>query len=122
MAVSMLKDTFSPREKTRLVGLANWGRRRHHNGLPVNPLIIFTGTELFARWHVQDAWKEKGGKAKALSSSRDDRIARQLPGGCHDPEACRTANAASQLRPSKKRLGFNTETSMSSRQRALTLI
>ena len=56
------------------------------------------------------------------SWSRDDRIARQLPGGCHDPEACRTANAASQLRPSKKRLGFNTETSMSSRQRALTLI
>ena len=32
----------------------------------MNPLIIFTGTELFARWHVQDAWKEKGGKAKAL--------------------------------------------------------
>jgi len=66
MAVSVLKDTFSSREKTRLVGLANWGRRRHHNGLPVNPLIIFTGTELFARWHVEDAWKEKGGKAKAL--------------------------------------------------------
>jgi hypothetical protein len=21
---------------------------------------------LFARWHVQDAWKEKGGKAKGL--------------------------------------------------------
>jgi hypothetical protein len=66
MAVSVLKDTFSPREKTRLVGLANWGRRRHHNGLPVNPLIIFTGIELFARWRVEDAWKEKGGKAKAL--------------------------------------------------------
>jgi hypothetical protein len=32
----------------------------------VNPLVIFTGTELFARWHVKDAWKEKGGKAKAL--------------------------------------------------------
>src|SRR4029077_14048854 len=28
-------------------------------------------------------------------------------GGCHDPEACRAANAASQLRPSKKRLGLN---------------
>jgi hypothetical protein len=66
MAVSVLKDTFSPKEKTRLAGLANWGRRRHHRGLPVNPLIIFTGTELFARWHVEEAWKEKGGKAKAL--------------------------------------------------------
>ena len=42
--------------------------------------------------------------------------------GCHDPEACRAANAASQLRPSKKRLGFSAATSISSRQRALTLI
>jgi hypothetical protein len=66
MAVSVLKETFSPREKTRLVRLANWGRRRYHNGLPVNPLIMFTGTELFARWHIEDAWKEKGSKAKAL--------------------------------------------------------
>jgi hypothetical protein len=66
MAVSVLKDTFSAKEKTLLAGLAKWGRRRHHSGLPVNPLVIFTGTELFARWHVEDAWKEKGGKAKAL--------------------------------------------------------
>jgi hypothetical protein len=66
VAVSVLKDTFSPKERIRLIGLANWGRRRHHNELPVNPLIIFTGTELFSRWYVQDAWNEKGGKAKAL--------------------------------------------------------
>jgi hypothetical protein len=35
MAVSVLKDTFSAKEKTLLAGLAKWGRRRHHNGLPV---------------------------------------------------------------------------------------
>src|SRR5262249_37853916 len=42
--------------------------------------------------------------------------------GCHDPETCRAANAASQLRPSKKRLGFSAAASISSRHRALTLI
>jgi hypothetical protein len=66
IAVAVLKDTFSPREKARLVGLAKWGRRQRHNGLPINPLIIFTGTELFARWHIEQAWKDKGGKAKSL--------------------------------------------------------
>jgi len=44
--------------------IANWGRRRHHNGLPVNPLIIFTGTELFARWHVKMHGKKKAVRQK----------------------------------------------------------
>jgi hypothetical protein len=66
MAVATLKGPVSAKEKARLAALAKWGRRRRHDGFPINPLIVLTGTELFANWYVQQAWKEKGGKAKAL--------------------------------------------------------
>jgi hypothetical protein len=66
IAVATLKQDFSAKEKARLTSLAKWGRRRRHNGFPANPLIVLTDTELFSAWHVDAAWKEKGGRAKAL--------------------------------------------------------
>lgn len=66
IAVATLKEDFSAKEKARLTSLAKWGRRRRHNGFPVNPVIVLTGTELFSDWYVDAAWKEKGGTAKAL--------------------------------------------------------
>jgi hypothetical protein len=66
IAVAVLKEHFSAKEKARLISLAKWGRRRRHKGLPVNPVIVLTGTELFSDWHVDAAWKAKGGRAKAL--------------------------------------------------------
>jgi hypothetical protein len=66
MAVAVLKSDFSPKEKKRLTSLARWGRRTSHEGWPIHPLIVMTGTELFANWYIEQAWKNKGGKAKAL--------------------------------------------------------
>jgi hypothetical protein len=66
LAVAVLKNEFSAHEKARLTALAKWGHRRIHEGWPIHPLIVMTGTELFANWQIDQAWKDKGGKAKAL--------------------------------------------------------
>ena len=66
MAVAVLKSEFSAAERARLIPLAKWGRRRMHEGWPIHPLIMMTGTELFANWQIDHAWKEKGGKTKAF--------------------------------------------------------
>jgi hypothetical protein len=66
MAVAALKSEFSADEKARLVALAKWGRRRTYEGWPIHPLIVMTGTELFASWQINQTWKEKGGRAKAF--------------------------------------------------------
>ena len=66
MAVAVLKSEFSAAERARLIPLAKWGRRRMHEGWPIHPLIVMTGTELFANWQIDHAWKEKGGKTKAF--------------------------------------------------------
>jgi hypothetical protein len=66
MAVAVLKSDFSPQEREGLTSLAKWGRRRSHEGWPMHPLIVMTGTELLANWYVKQAWKDKGGKTKAL--------------------------------------------------------
>jgi hypothetical protein len=52
IAVAVLKAGFSLKEKARLISLAKWGRRRSHEGWPINPLIVLTGTELFAERYV----------------------------------------------------------------------
>ncbi len=46
----------------RLRHLALWGRRSFHAGQPINPLVIFTGTELFASHGISMAWKEIDGR------------------------------------------------------------
>jgi hypothetical protein len=66
LAVAVLKKEFSADEKARLTAFAKWGRRRIHEGWPIHPLIVMTGTELFANRQIDQAWKDKGGKAKAL--------------------------------------------------------
>jgi hypothetical protein len=66
MAVAVLKSNFSAQEKRTLTSLAKWGRRRSHEGWPIHPLIVLTGTELLANRYIEQAWKDKGGKAKAL--------------------------------------------------------
>jgi hypothetical protein len=65
-AVAVSPKKFSADEKARLTAFAKWGRRRIHEGWPIHPLIVMTGTELFANRQIDQAWKDKGGKAKAL--------------------------------------------------------
>ena len=63
MVVSSLREIadYTAEEIQRLRDLALWGRRETYRGQPRNPLVVFTGTELFARRGVFDAWKEEGG-------------------------------------------------------------
>jgi hypothetical protein len=64
MVVSSLRDIghYSMAEIARLRHLAVWGRRKTYEGEPINPLIVLTGTELFAEYGISNAWKEVDGK------------------------------------------------------------
>jgi hypothetical protein len=57
-----LKDDLSDAEKSSIGALAIQGRAPLENGRPQSPVIMLTGTELFASWGLGQAWKEKGGQ------------------------------------------------------------
>jgi hypothetical protein len=63
MVFAVLKEQFTIHEMTLLRRLANWGRRRHLNGRPRNPLIVLTGTELFSSFRLSSVW-ENNSRAK----------------------------------------------------------
>ncbi len=60
---------ISKKEIARLRKLAEWGRvydkEKHQTRAPV---IVLTGTELFAPYAIEDAWETKGGKHARLIS------------------------------------------------------
>jgi len=74
MVVSTLRDItqFSLAEIARLRHLALWGRRATHEGQPVNPLIVLTATELFARHSIGDAWNNVDGQEMLTYIDLDD--------------------------------------------------
>jgi hypothetical protein len=59
MVFSALREieNYLPGELQLLRDLAVWGRSRMHEGLPRNPLIILTGTELFADHSIYEKWE-----------------------------------------------------------------
>ena len=57
-----LKDELSDTEKGLVADLALWGRAHRKDRGPRSPVIVLTGTELFARWHIREAWKALGGR------------------------------------------------------------
>jgi hypothetical protein len=57
-----LKDELSDAEKSCIGALAMQGRALLENGRPRSPVIVLTGTELFASWNLGHAWKDKGGQ------------------------------------------------------------
>ena len=57
-----LKDELSDTERLSIGELAMRGRTRLESGHPRSPVIVLTGTELFAPSHLGHAWKEKGGQ------------------------------------------------------------
>jgi hypothetical protein len=57
-----LKDELSDAEKLSIGELAMQGRATLENGRPRWPVIVLTGTELFASWNLSRAWKDKGGQ------------------------------------------------------------
>jgi hypothetical protein len=69
MVVSSLREIseYTADELQRLRDLALWGRRQVYEGQPINPLVLLTATELFARHGISDAWK-KGEASEAVSN------------------------------------------------------
>jgi hypothetical protein len=60
-AFATLKDELSATEKTLIGELALWGRDRLPDRRPRAPVIVLTGTEMFAPWYISENWKELGG-------------------------------------------------------------
>jgi hypothetical protein len=74
MAVSVMKDTLTDAERSRLTELARWGRSERINGRPKHPLMVLTGLELFAERNVRSAWKDAGGVVASLSAHPSTRV------------------------------------------------
>jgi hypothetical protein len=55
-------DTLSDTEKKLIGDLALWGRSLLTDGRPHSPVIVLTGTEVFAPWYIREAWKTLGGR------------------------------------------------------------
>ena len=61
---------FSKKEIHRIKRLAEWGREYDTERQQTRaPVIVLTGTELFATDSLDHAWKEKGGKHEALTGN-----------------------------------------------------
>lgn len=74
---AVLKDRLSASEKKLVSSLAYWGRV-YKDGRQRSPVIVLTGTELFAESTISDSWLKRGGKharlANSLSSRRLDEL------------------------------------------------
>ena len=69
LVFATLKSELSTTECDQIGKLAIWGRLPNANGLPRNPVIVLTGTELFALNQISKAWEEAGGKQQALANA-----------------------------------------------------
>ena len=67
LVFSVLKEDLSDQEKKRIGRLALWGRETTSGGRWRAPVIVLTGTELFASHSVEDEWKERGGRRQTLT-------------------------------------------------------
>ncbi len=74
LVFAVLKDALSEAEKNRVARLALWGRTPLPDGRPRAPVIVLTGTEVFADQSVTDAWKQKGGRHAQLASHASIRL------------------------------------------------
>ena len=67
LVFATLKDELSDRERNLIGRLATWGRVPDSRGNGRSPVIVLTGTELFAKYSVSLAWENAGGERKMLS-------------------------------------------------------
>jgi hypothetical protein len=61
IAISVLRDHFTPAERKLLKNFVNWGRRLNSFGEPTNPILLLTSNELLMDHHVSSSWKKLGG-------------------------------------------------------------
>ncbi|MER8506355.1 MULTISPECIES: hypothetical protein [unclassified Mesorhizobium] len=71
LVVSVLRNSFTVKEKQLLTRLVKWGRRLNNDFRPTNPVILFTGNELLFEFHLTDAWKKLGGTHAKFASYED---------------------------------------------------
>lgn len=69
LVLSTLKESLSHQDKKSAQSLSLWGRIPLESGLPRSPVIVLTGTELFADWSVEEEWKKRGGRRAAMAES-----------------------------------------------------
>ena len=70
LVFATLKSELSTTERDQIGRLATWGRLPDANGQSRNPVIVLTGTELFASNQISTAWQEAGGKRQALAKQQ----------------------------------------------------
>lgn len=71
LVFATLKERISQEERRHLIRVAKWGRIPDPTGRPRNPVVVLTGTELFADISVRAAWDKAGGVLKSLSGQTD---------------------------------------------------
>lgn len=67
LVFAVLKKQLSTQEVEMLRKLAVWGRKRLKDGRRRAPVIILTGTELFAETDIYTAWDEANGLAATIA-------------------------------------------------------
>jgi hypothetical protein len=60
IVISVMRDTFTKNEKKLLKVLVEWGRRPNKRWKASHPVILMTGHELFAEYHIGTEWKKLG--------------------------------------------------------------
>ena len=67
IAIAVMRDDFTPAEKTLLLPFVKWARRLDAAGEPTNPVLLLTGNELFHDFAISSTWKDLGGRHAAHS-------------------------------------------------------
>jgi hypothetical protein len=67
LVFATLRNSFTEGEKRLLRLLVNRCQKYWKAERLFNPILLLTGTELFARWRPSQAWKEAGGIHAAVS-------------------------------------------------------
>lgn len=67
LVFATMKEELSQKEINRIRKLAEWGRGYDRDRKQTRaPVIVLTGTELFAEMSLEESWKEKRGRHKNL--------------------------------------------------------
>ena len=77
LVFAMLKDTLTEQEKAEIAALATWGREILNDGRLRAPVIVLTGTELFAEWDITQTWQalsDQRGQLAAWPALRLDNL------------------------------------------------
>src|SRR5262249_28853090 len=68
LAISVLRESFSPSEKKLLKPFVQWGRRPDAEEQPTNPVLLLTAHELFTEHSISETWKKLGPPYKRFAA------------------------------------------------------